>query len=216
MTTLRRTPRLGLVASSGLRCSHRTPNKGGVWAAASQEEFFKRFWTSMEFSIDWKSVQRSTLPILKWFTARTNGSSILIRSPGLAWSYYRSDPEWGRIQANQLTQDLENLMAPLDVRVQHAEGMIEIVPRRLRKGTAMNHRTTSSGRLTYETGLRSFVLFWGSSLDKRVMSSFYSCIPKHAASHETSRLFSCALSQQLSPATCWCDNMEVRHTLFDV
>ena len=50
--------------------------------------------------------------------------------------YYRADPEWGRIQALQLARDLEAALAPHDVEVVHREGMIEVVPGRLRGGRA--------------------------------------------------------------------------------
>lgn len=136
MTTLRHQPGMGLVASYGLRHSHPIQVKS---EAEAYHGVFKRIWVSSEFSIDWEVVERLTLPILKWFTARTNGSTILSRSPGLAWSYYRTDPEWGQTQANQLTQDLNNLIAPLDVLVHRAEGMIVIIPRRLQKGGNVDH-----------------------------------------------------------------------------
>ncbi|KAH8092151.1 hypothetical protein JL720_5740 [Aureococcus anophagefferens] len=69
----------------------------------------------------------------------TNGSSVLSRDPGVAWSYYRADPEWGRIQAVQLIGDLEAVLKPYDVSVVHLDGMIEVVPGRMHKGNVVKH-----------------------------------------------------------------------------
>ena len=48
------------------------------------------------YGTDWNAVRKAALPLMKRRAAWTNGSAVLKREPGLAWSYYRADPEWGQ------------------------------------------------------------------------------------------------------------------------
>lgn len=57
------------------------------------------------------------------------------RIPGIGWSYFGSDPEWGKKQAEQLQVELEAALANYDVKiVSQIQGSIEIVPSALNKG----------------------------------------------------------------------------------
>ena len=82
------------------------PNKGSM-----------RPWYMQDFGVDWATVLGLALPILNRYTGRTNGSSIRYRDPSVAWSYYRTDPEWGIMQANKLKTELEQALAPFNVQV---------------------------------------------------------------------------------------------------
>jgi hypothetical protein len=42
------------------------------------------------------------VPIITRFTFRTNGTCQTPRIPGIGWSYFGSDPDWGEKQASQL------------------------------------------------------------------------------------------------------------------
>lgn len=55
------------------------------------------------------------LPILERYTAHTNGSSVRLRDPGIAWSYYSTDPEWGLMQAKSVIGELEEALSGHDV-----------------------------------------------------------------------------------------------------
>ena len=44
------------------------------------------------YGTDWDAVRKAALPLMKRRAAWTNGSAVLKREPGLAWSYYRADP----------------------------------------------------------------------------------------------------------------------------
>ena len=76
-----------------------------------------RPWYMQDFGVDWATVLGLALPILNRYTGRTNGSSIRYRDPSVAWSYYRTDPEWGIMQANKLKTELEQALAPFNVQV---------------------------------------------------------------------------------------------------
>ena len=59
--------------------------------------------------------QDIALPILERYTAHTNGSSVRLRDPGIAWSYYSTDPEWGLMQAKSVIVELEEALSGHDV-----------------------------------------------------------------------------------------------------
>ena len=122
-------PKLGLAAANGL-CTTKPSLK--------TYETTRRCGVA-DYGTDWDAVKAAALPILRRHAARTNGSSVLSRDPGVAWSYYRADPEWGRIQAVQLIGDLEAVLKPYDVSVVHLDGMIEVVPGRMHKGNVVKH-----------------------------------------------------------------------------
>lgn len=65
--------------------------------------------------MNWAEVKDIALPILERYTARTNGSSVRLRDPGIAWSYYSTDPEWGLMQAKSVIVELEEALAAHDV-----------------------------------------------------------------------------------------------------
>ena len=44
------------------------------------------------------------------------GNSVRLRDPGLAWSYYSTDPEWGLMQAKAIIVELEEALSAHDVR----------------------------------------------------------------------------------------------------
>ncbi|KAH8070399.1 hypothetical protein JL721_5169 [Aureococcus anophagefferens] len=93
-------PKLGLAAANGL-CTTKPSLK--------TYETTRRCGVA-DYGTDWDAVKarrcRSSAA-----TARTNGSSVLSRDPGVAWSYYRADPD----------------------------GMIEVVPGRMHKGNVVKH-----------------------------------------------------------------------------
>ena len=97
--------------------------------------FINRTWGCLDFNIDWLAVRNIANPIITKFTYRTNGTCQSPRIPGIGWSYFGSDPDWGRHQAEQLKVELEAALANYDVKVvSQIQGSIEIVPSQLNKG----------------------------------------------------------------------------------
>jgi hypothetical protein len=76
-----------------------------------------RHWDFLDFNIDWISVRSIAVPITTKFTFRTNGTCQSPRIPGIGWSYFGADPDWGEKQANQLKVELEASLANFDVKV---------------------------------------------------------------------------------------------------
>lgn len=199
LLALSRLPHLGIAAANCL-CLAR---------AVEQTSYFgeqvvvlrRRLCEVSDHALDWKLIGKLALPILKWFTARTNGSAILNREPGLAWSYYRTDPEWGRIQANQLRSTLSSLLSPFNVIVWHADGMIEITPQRIQKSAVENILARSKEVLSELPGA---IFCMGS--DSSALTNF---VPVHAffADHNPGGVFSRSISCTLGgapPIICFC------------
>uniref|UniRef100_A0A7S3NPG5 CBM20 domain-containing protein n=1 Tax=Aureoumbra lagunensis TaxID=44058 RepID=A0A7S3NPG5_9STRA len=120
-----------LTLTSGIRSGTILASSSGLCLPRFVQESDRahRVWYLFESSLDWNEVRSTALPILRWFTARTNGSSIL-KAHGLAWTYYRTDPEWGRIQASQLITELRSALDASQVFISHHEGgYVEILPK---------------------------------------------------------------------------------------
>ena len=94
-----------------------------------------RLWGCLDFNIDWNAVKKIAIPIINQFTFRTNGTCQSPRIPGIGWSYFGADPDWGIKQAKQLSVELEAALAHFDIKItSQIQGSIEIVPRALDKG----------------------------------------------------------------------------------
>mmetsp|Transcript_2591 Transcript_2591/g.8707 ORF Transcript_2591/g.8707 Transcript_2591/m.8707 type:complete len:999 (-) Transcript_2591:401-3397(-) len=168
---------IGLVASGGMYFSRPSPT--GPLNPASQPRLqSQRIWGFDDCDIDWSRVNQTAIPILKWFTARTNGSCILQRDLGIAWSYYRTDPEWGREQASKLMHELDRLIAVHNVEVRHADGIIELIPRQCRKCKVVSRILDQSKPPL--GGLSDFIVCI--SDDAGVIETVYSIVADHRPS----------------------------------
>lgn len=86
-------------------------------AIATTAEGSARTWECLDFAIDWGLVGEIAVPIITKFTFRTNGTCQTPRFPGIGWSYFGADPDWGGKQAAQLKIELEAALARFDVKV---------------------------------------------------------------------------------------------------
>lgn len=106
-----------------------------------------REWICMHDEVNWQEVNQRVIPIMAKYTARTNGSYISPRIPGISWSYFAAEPDYGEKQAQRLKTELEAALINYDVKVSAAiQGSLEIVPRILDKGvfvTTLLHRVCS-------------------------------------------------------------------------
>lgn len=136
----------------------------------------KRSWSLLDYGVNWAEVKDIALPILERYTARTNGSSVRLRDPGIAWSYYSTDPEWGLMQAKSVIVELEEALAAHDVKVVHLKGMVEIVPKRLNKGVVLRYAVQSK-----QGPSPDFILCMGDDAsDEYMFSSIYSYLSETA------------------------------------
>lgn len=155
-------PRLGLASNNGLEFS---------WPEEATKE--NRHWNVFDYGVNWEEIKAIALPLLNKFTAHTNGSSIKLRDTGIAWSYYSTDPEWGQMQAKQLSMELELALSAYAVKIQHVRGQVEVVPALLHKGVVAK---TILREMLKKTGhYPDFVLCIGDDVsDEHLFSSVYS------------------------------------------
>ncbi len=101
----------------------------GVWVKESGGK-----WDAVEtLKDDWKVQVR---PLLELYVDRTPGSFIEEKSFSLAWHYRKADPGWGSIRARELRDDLENLVANLNIGVLEGAKVIEVKDLSINKGRA--------------------------------------------------------------------------------
>lgn len=135
-----------------------------------------RKWEHKDMKTDWRIVNSIAIPIIHKFTTRTNGSCISPRVPGVCWSYFGADPEWGEKQAAQLTVELETALVNYDVKIQAQRGHVEVLPRVMHKGKVV---TEFLQKITTQRAskLPSFVLVAGADpADSDIFDSVYSQI----------------------------------------
>jgi len=103
----------------------------GVWVREPKGD-----WEAMEIlKDDWKTQIR---PLLELYVDRTPGSFIEEKSFSLAWHYRKADPGWGSTRARELRDDLENLVANLNIGVLEGSKVIEVKDSGINKGRALS------------------------------------------------------------------------------
>mmetsp|Transcript_7739 Transcript_7739/g.11490 ORF Transcript_7739/g.11490 Transcript_7739/m.11490 type:complete len:1082 (+) Transcript_7739:42-3287(+) len=137
-----------------------------------------RVWDQMDLSIDWDAVKSIAIPIMTKFTTRTNGTYMTSRAPGIGWSYFGADPEWGEKQVVQLRIELETALVNYDVRVVSLPASLEIVPRIVHKGVIVTEYLRRIAAIR-ASKLPSFVLVAGNEPnDNKMFDAVYGEISK--------------------------------------
>jgi trehalose-phosphatase len=93
--------------------------------------------------------------------------------PGVCWSYFGADPEWGEKQAAQLTVELETALVNYDVKISAQKGSVEVIPRVMHKGKLV---TEFMQKITSQRAgkLPSFILVAGSNpADSDIFDAVY-------------------------------------------
>jgi trehalose 6-phosphate synthase/phosphatase len=107
---------LGLYAEHGLWSR---PPGGADWSAPPLP------------AADWRD---RVLAILADYAGRTPGALVEEKTAGLAWHYRMADPEYGALQANDLTLHLTALLSNAPVEILPGAKVIEIRPHGVHKG----------------------------------------------------------------------------------
>ncbi len=82
---------------------------------------------------DWKA---QIVPILELFVDRVPGSFVEEKDYSIVWHYRKADAELGSLRAKELTDDLVNFMANIDVQVLQGSKVVEVRCSGANKGTA--------------------------------------------------------------------------------
>ena len=94
-----------------------------------------RLWGCLDFNIDWNAVRKIAVPIISQFTFRTNGTCQTPRIPGIGWSYFGADPDWGIKQIAHRAVDRRRALTHVDIKIAtQIQGSIELGPSALNKG----------------------------------------------------------------------------------
>jgi trehalose 6-phosphate synthase/phosphatase len=80
---------------------------------------------------EWREPVRS---ILRGFAERTPGSLIEEKTAGFAWHYRAADPEYGAVQAKELSLHLRSLLGNAPVEILHGDRVVEVRPHGVDKG----------------------------------------------------------------------------------
>lgn len=101
----------------------------GVWIKEKNED-----WKMIKpLTNDWKP---QILPILEMYADRLPGAFVEEKDYSVVWHYRIADPEQSSIRAKELTDDLINFTANIDVQVLQGSKVIEIRNSGVNKGTA--------------------------------------------------------------------------------
>jgi len=74
-------------------------------------------------------------PVMKQYTESTDGSSIEIKESALVWQYRDADPGFGSLQAKEMLEHLESVLANEPVAVKSGHYIVEVKPQGVSKGS---------------------------------------------------------------------------------
>jgi trehalose 6-phosphate synthase/phosphatase len=101
----------------------------GVWLKPYGEE-----WIMIDnVSSDWKPLIR---PLLETFVDRTPGTFIEEKNYSLVWHYRKSEPEQAQQRANELKDELRNMIANHNLEIMEGNKVIEVKVGGINKGIA--------------------------------------------------------------------------------
>jgi trehalose 6-phosphate synthase/phosphatase len=101
----------------------------GVWTKVKGDEWRMLY----QINADWKENIR---PTLESFVDRTPGSFIEEKNYSLVWHYRKSEPELGTLRANELKDELTNLIANHNLEIMEGNKVIEVKSGGINKGSA--------------------------------------------------------------------------------
>jgi trehalose 6-phosphate synthase/phosphatase len=94
-------------------------------------------WQGVELPV--AAWREPVLSILRDFSERTPGSLIEEKTAGFAWHYRAADPEYGAVQAKELSLHLSTLLSNVPVELLPGDKVLEIRPHGIHKGLAVAH-----------------------------------------------------------------------------
>ena len=101
----------------------------GVWLKKLDED-----WQMLDnISSSWKPTIR---PILENFVDRTPGTFIEEKNYSLVWHYRNAEPEQGELRANELKDELRNMIANHNLEIMEGNKVIEVKAGGINKGVA--------------------------------------------------------------------------------
>ncbi|CAH8339673.1 unnamed protein product [Eruca vesicaria subsp. sativa] len=150
-------------------------------------------------------------PVMKQYTESTDGSSIEVKDSALVWQYRDADPGFGSLQAKEMLEHLESVLANEPVAVKSGHYIVEVKPQGVSKGS-VSEKIFSS--MAEEGKPVDFVLCIG---DDRSDEDMFEAIGNAMAKKllcEDALVFACTVGQKPSKAKYYLDDtMEVTSML---
>ena len=95
---------------------------------------------------DWRSFadkadlawMESIIEIFHHYAGMTPGSFVEVKTTSVVWHYRESDPEFGTWKANQLVDELYQMLTNLPVEIHHGKKIVEVNSIQVNKGIAMD------------------------------------------------------------------------------
>ncbi|KAF3610148.1 hypothetical protein DY000_02044573 [Brassica cretica] len=150
-------------------------------------------------------------PVMKQYTESTDGSSIEVKDSALVWQYRDADPGFGSLQAKEMLEHLESVLANEPVAVKSGHYIVEVKPQGVSKGY-VSEKIFSS--MAEEGKPVDFVLCIGDDRsDEDMFEAIGNAMSKNLLCGDA-LVFACTVGQKPSKAKYYLDDtMEVRSML---
>ncbi len=86
------------------------------------------------FDTSWK---KQVIEVFNQYAGTTPGSFVEEKISAVVWHYRRSDPEFGKLKAQQLISSLSEMMTNMPVEVHHGKKIVEVTSMQVNKGVAL-------------------------------------------------------------------------------
>jgi len=86
------------------------------------------------FDTSWK---KQVIEVFNQYAGTTPGSFVEEKISAVVWHYRRSDPEFGKLKAQQLISSLSEMMTNMPVEVHHGKKIVEVSSMQVNKGAAL-------------------------------------------------------------------------------
>ncbi|CAN8306119.1 unnamed protein product [Cochlearia groenlandica] len=142
-------------------------------------------------------------PVMKQYTESTDGSSIEIKESALVWQYRDADPGFGSLQAKEMLEHLESVLANEPVAVKSGHYIVEVKPQGASKGSVSEKIFSSMA----EKGKPAdFVLCIGDDRsDEDMFEAIGNAMSKRLLS-ANALVFACTVGQKPSKAKYYLDD----------
>ncbi|KAJ0244944.1 hypothetical protein HA466_0184570 [Hirschfeldia incana] len=150
-------------------------------------------------------------PVMKQYTESTDGSSIEVKDSALVWQYRDADPGFGSLQAKEMLEHLESVLANEPVAVKSGHYIVEVKPQGVSKGSVAEKIFSS---MDEEGKPVDFVLCIGDDRsDEDMFEAIGNAMSKNLLC-DNALVFACTVGQKPSKAKYYLDDtMEVTSML---
>ena len=166
--------------------------------------------TAMDDFSEWKSL---ALPLLQDYASRCAGASVRTYKNYLSWDFRLSDPEWSKINAKHLKEDLTELLVDHNVVVQIWKGSVNVIPSGMNKGNAVEY-ILKRVQTAYGRKPGSIVCFGDDAADESMFENILEYendkmkVGKRGERGEERNVFTCVVGKKATKADYYVNTVE--------